>query len=236
MAVLRAFFDESGNLQGPETHVVFGGLVGQIDETSTFTRKWVELLGSDFTHIHMTDAMRLAGPFKGCRDTTRDEVLVECAKLAQAKSAMLVSSSMDKRDFLVLTNEQRSRFKNPAYGGFETCVRILAREFRRHDIHLWCDESEEYAETCLKLYKRLKSMNKDFALRLPSLTFANDEKFPGLQAADMVAYSTFVMQRDGASAHPVVREIDSIFRKNHKGKEHLVYAKGGSLGSGTIEP
>jgi hypothetical protein len=32
-----------------------------------FSRKWKELLGSEFDHVHKRDAMRLDRAFKGCR-------------------------------------------------------------------------------------------------------------------------------------------------------------------------
>jgi hypothetical protein len=238
MAILQAYFDESGKLQDNADHVVFGGLAGRMDEVSVFSRQWRELLGSDVDHIHMKDAMRLEGAFKGWKgkESARDELLIECAKLAWSESGMLIVSEMDKNDFLTLAPSQRKRLKNPTYGGFETCIRALAAEFTGHDLHVWYDESQEYAETCLKLYRRLKSMNTDLARRLPSLTFADDEKYPGLQAADMVAYSAYVVQRDGTAAPRVVREIRTIFRGAQRGgKKHLLYTKGASLGSGILE-
>jgi hypothetical protein len=235
MAVLQAYFDESGKLKDKGEHVVFGGIAGRLDEVSVFSRRWKEVLGSDVDHIHMRDAMRLEGEFEGYDETRRDEILIECAKVAQSSSAMIVVSEMDKNDFLGLAQEEQQRLNNPTYGGFEACVRSLARQFYNHDLYLWYDESQEYAETCLKLYQRMKNLNTDLLRRLPSLTFADDQQFPGLQAADMIAYCAYVVQRDRSNAKKVIREILSIFKKEFNGQEHLLYLRGGQLGSGILE-
>jgi len=238
MMALQAYFDESGKLQDKNAdHVVFGGIAGKMDEVSVFSRKWQAILGSDVDHIHMKDAMHFNGAFRGWgnRESRRDEILIECAKVAFENSAMLIVSEMEKKAFHSLAETQRKRLKNPVYGGFEGCVRALAQSFPGHDFNLWYDESQEYAETCLKMYQRMKSMHVNFAHRLPSITFANDEKCPGLQAADMVAYSAFVVGRDGSSAPRIVKAINSTLRKEINGKGHLLYTKGETLGSGILE-
>src|SRR5437588_7221421 len=95
-------------------------LAWKMDEVSAFSRKWGDLLGSDVGHIQMADAMRMEGAFKGWngKESMRDELLVECAKLAQSESARLIVSVMDKNDFLSLAQTQKERLKNPVYGGF----------------------------------------------------------------------------------------------------------------------
>src|SRR5437899_2180087 len=83
---------------------------------------------SDIYHVNMKDAMRLQGAFKAWKGKPgrRDELLIECAKLAQAEAGMLFVSVMDKGDFLSLAASQKNRLKNPVFGGFEICVRALA--------------------------------------------------------------------------------------------------------------
>ncbi len=238
MAILQAYFDESGKLHDDGDYVVFGGLAGRMDEVSVFSRKWRELLGSDVDHVHMRDAMRMEGAFRAWKgkEARRDELLIECAKLAHSQSARLIVSEMDKADFRKLAPSEQRRLKNPAYGGFEACIRALASSFSGDDLHIWYDESQEYAGVCLKLYQKIKNLNTDLARRLPSVTFANDEKYPGLQAADMVAYSAYVIKRDGSASQKVVQEINSILNKRRDhGMRHLLYVKGSSLGSGILE-
>ena len=237
LAVLQGYFDESGHLNDQADHVIFGGVAGRLDEVSVFSRKWRELLGSDVDHIHMRDAMRCEGAFRGWKDKedARDELLIEAARLIQSESAMLVVSDMDKQDFRSLPRDQQKKLKNPTYGGFEICIRGVIAQFPTHDLHVWCDESEEYASTCLKIYQRMKSLNTQLASRLPSITFANDEKYPGLQAADMVVYSSYVTTRDGPSAPKVVQEIYTLLSKERHGKQRLVYSKGATLGGGILE-
>ncbi|MGC2694485.1 MAG: hypothetical protein WA738_01715, partial [Candidatus Angelobacter sp.] len=120
-----------------------GRRLGQPATPSKDGRNFVQTMGSTsegaFRH------------WKG-KERKRDELLIECAKLAQSEAARLFVSVMEKHDFLSLAQTQQERFKNPVYGGFETCVKVLASEFKGHDLHIWYDEAQEYAETCLKLY------------------------------------------------------------------------------------
>src|SRR5258708_179697 len=112
MAILQAYFDESGKFKDKTQHVVFGGLIGMMDEVSVFDRKWRSVLGSSVDHIHMRDAMRLQGAFKGRTEADRDEVLVECARVARAESGMLIVSAMGKGEFLSLSPKRQRGLKD----------------------------------------------------------------------------------------------------------------------------
>lgn len=233
---IQVYFDESGKLQNRDQYVVFAGVAGHIDEHSAFSRDWAALLGTTVKHIHMRDAMWCRGEFNNWNDRgkDRDELLIECAKLTQRSVAMLIASPMSKADFRSLSTTEQQRLKNPVYGGFEGCVRVLAAEFKNHDLSLWYDESQEYAKTCLDLYHRIKSTSSALRNQLRSITFADDTKFPALQAADMVAYSTFVVRRDGESAPMIIREMYSIFNKKRHGNLEIVYGPGAALGAGAL--
>lgn len=233
--MIHSYFDESGKFKDHNDYVVFGGIVGRIDENSAFTRKWEELLGTDVTHVSMKDAMRLETPFRGWSETRRDELLVECAKLIKSRSGMTFVSEISKIEFATLPENLRRKLKDPIYGGFEVCMRSLVHEFPNHDLCLCCDESEEYASTCLKIYQTVKSRSLDLKPRLASLTFGDDTKFPGLQAADMVAYCANRVLRESFNAPPIVRVIQGILRAEKGNKQHLIYADTSSLGSGILE-
>jgi len=236
LMMIHAYFDESGKFKDPSDFVVFGGIVGRIDETSVFTREWRELLGPDIAYISMKDAMRLETPFRGWTEARRDELLIECAKLIKSRSGMSFVSEISKADFATLPEPLRKKLRDPIYGGFEVCVRALVREFPNRDLCLWCDESEEYASTCLKTYQMVKSKSLDLKPRLVSLAFGDDTKFPGLQAADMVAYVANRILREASNAPRIVREIHSILRADKGSKKHMIYTDTASLGSGIMEP
>jgi len=236
--LLQAYFDESGKLSDKSCqHVVFGGIAGRMDEISVFSRRWQSILGSDIDHIHMKDAMHFNGAFRGWKEkaSQRDEILIECAKVAHRSSALQVVSELDSPVFRRLDTALRKRLKDPVYSGFEGCVRVLAGRFRQHNFSLYYDESHDYAEECLKLYRKLKNLHVNFAARLTAITFADDSKVAGLQAADMIAYSAFVGKRDGERAPRVIREINAIFRQQVEGAGDLVYTNGDTLGDGILE-
>jgi hypothetical protein len=58
----------------------------------------------------------------------------------------------------------------------------------RDNVMLICDDSEEYSSECLRAYRRLKQLEPLISKRVPCITFADDQYYAPLQAADMYAY------------------------------------------------
>jgi len=86
----------------------------------------------------------------------------------------------------------KNLLKNPLYAGFDGLLnRIIQRSLQantsNNQFNLVYDLSEEYSVQCLKLFLKMRARSavKQF---FPSLAFADDQEFPPLQAADMVAY------------------------------------------------
>jgi hypothetical protein len=59
---------------------------------------------------------------------------------------------------------------------------------REENISMICDEDEETAWNCYRLYRRVKELEPNAGKKLASLTFANDVYYPALQAADMLSF------------------------------------------------
>ena len=54
--------------------------------------------------------------------------------------------------------------------------------------NLLCDDSEEYSSECLKVYRRFRKLEPGLASKIGSLCFVNDETYPPIQAADLMAF------------------------------------------------
>ena len=72
MAVILLALDESGKLDNTED-VVFGGCMFENSESHRFGERWNKRLDeSKIYSLHMKDAMRLGGNFRGWKDPDRD--------------------------------------------------------------------------------------------------------------------------------------------------------------------
>ena len=222
MAVFQAYFDESGKLDDQE-FVVFAGCVASISDWQSLSDKWYGVLGSQVRYIHMKEAMRKSGEFKHVKRKDRDEILVAAIELAIQRYAFSVHLSVKTSDFKTLGLRLRDRLKNPVYCCFEGMVLHLlhssaaiekqsGRDYG-HSFQLFCDSSEEYSCQILKLYHRLRTLDKQVRDRFQCLTFAEDEHFPPLQVADIVAYCRR-RENTGELDQPVLRKLVELLDKN----------------------
>jgi hypothetical protein len=189
----------------------------------------------------MKEAMHAHGPFSGwkSRDSERDALLIELAEMLQPLVGFHVATPMASAQFKLLPQATREGLKNPQYCGFEACMRaVIATVKNPHmKVALLCDCSEQYSVECLRLYLRMRAHNQVFKDKCASLTFCEDEDFPPLQAADMLAYcirSDYTRQI--TSPPKVVDDLLTIFRRDGSRDTAFVYelAKA-NLGSGILE-
>ena len=54
-------------------------------------------------------------------------------------------------------------------------------------VSIMCDDDEETAWNFYQLYRQFKKIDRDFRKKLVSVSFSNDELYPALQAADLIA-------------------------------------------------
>jgi hypothetical protein len=121
MAAILLALDESGKLDNTED-VVFGGCMFENSESHRFGQKWNDRLDSSKIYaLHMKDAMRLGGDFRGWNEPDRDKLLLDLAALAAESRPvpMLVAAPMSTKEFRTLPQADQERLKNPVYCGFE---------------------------------------------------------------------------------------------------------------------
>jgi len=77
---------------------------------------------------------------------------------------------------------------NPHYLAFITGTAVCTKYVGDNDrLSLVCDDDQATAENCYKIYQRLRVLRPDIKAKFIALTFADDEQFPALQAADLFA-------------------------------------------------
>lgn len=248
MGVFQAYFDESGKL-ADKPFVVFAGCVAEISDWESFSNKWNDMLGTDIRFVHMTEAMGCSGEFKQFRgrEHDRDDLLVALVEMGFSRYAFSFYLPIDSAIFSSLNEGLKGLLKDPVYCGFEGMARnliasanhIQAESGRQysHAFQLYCDSSEQYSLQILKLYHRLRSQNKDMRDRFQCLTFAEDQHFPPLQLADVIAYCRR-RQVSNQLNQPVLNKIIEVLDRGipSAGDLELVYeAHSRGLGHGTVE-
>ncbi|MBI3408078.1 MAG: DUF3800 domain-containing protein [Planctomycetes bacterium] len=244
MAVFQVHCDESGKLQDSKC-VVFAACVFAQNEVSGFSRKWNDYLrNAGIKYLHMTDAMRCQGEFRDWanRRRDRDDLLETLGQLLVDRTAFQSLSPMDVSHFRALPSDDQKRFKDLVYAGFDALMTTLmtdAANFQKpeHRFHLIYDLSEEYSSQCLKHFNKLRRMHESYRQFFPSLTFADDQEFPPLQGADMVAYCRKEVFLKGADGCPgVVQKLIKIILDSPRSSERSMrYGHGAALGEGILE-
>lgn len=236
--VALAVFDESGKLADSKM-VVFAGSVATAERWNVMSEKWNAEMGRrGIRYLTMKEAMHLRGEFQGRDPKERDELLLTLAESLHSIVGFHVAAPMSNAEFSGLPLHARQLLKNPQYCGFQACMHASVAFARNPNLKLalYCDSSEEYSVQCLKLYLKMRRLVAEFKDKCVSLTFSEDEHFPPLQAADMLAYCVRLdYTRDSAMPQPVIEKLLSIFGRDGTAHGGLSYTFGMSgLGDGSL--
>jgi hypothetical protein len=213
--LIQGSFDESGKLHDSEI-VAFGGCVGTAAQMAALLPVWSGLLQENkLTHTSMKEAMHFRGPYEGWGEqiSRRDALLRAMARTIIDSKLMIVATPMTSREFKALPQEQKKKYGGDLqYCGFEACISVMLHTLPGASLHILCDLSEEYSEKCVRLFHKLRSRDALAKKSFYALTFADDERLPGIQAADMIAYCARAEHLRAAKVpEPIVEELISIF-------------------------
>jgi hypothetical protein len=93
-------------------------------------------------------------------------------------------------EFKALPETRRRRYKDPFYYAFDAGVLSLAKSpsiGADDEISLICDDSDE-APKCFDAFRRLRREQQFIKDKVPVIAFGDDQVYPPLQAADLLAY------------------------------------------------
>lgn len=195
MAVLQSFFDESGKFQDHQV-VTFCGFGASDSQLRDFNKHWEnQLRRCGMDALHWVKARRCGkalgdniGPqspkerindLKPFADCVNDYLGVGVATVFEVSG--YTSFAQDSKKLL-------GGADNPFYVQFLRTIMLLAEFARSEKITIMCDEDEETALNCYRLYRRVKEINPKVGKRLAAISFADDVNFPALQAADMLSF------------------------------------------------
>lgn len=197
MAILHAYFDESGKM-GDHPVVTFTGVCVSQTRLKDFDAAWNILLRQyGLKSLHMAKASRLKennGP-KMPRHQSPNERIVALVPFADCINEHLqlgLAQALDVRGFRSLTVSAKVGIGSPGdphYLAFARGLLEIANYVHDDDkISLICDDDENTAWGCYAHYRAIRRADDRVREKIVSLSFSNDQYFPALQAADMVAF------------------------------------------------
>jgi hypothetical protein len=191
--MIGAYFDESGKFKDHST-VSLAAVASMPMDFNPFGETWHrELFRAGLKTLTMKEALNVELPLSKKRPAKgiakRIEALmpfVECIR----KHLQLVScAAMDTIAFKQLPSDDQKLFGgNPHYVAFVKLLLDIFDAVKDEDtLTVVCDDDEETALQIYKLYRKIKLGWRDARHRLVAISFANDDFFHPLQAADMIA-------------------------------------------------
>ncbi len=196
MGILHSFFDESGKFQDHQV-VAFCGFGASDAQLKEFDKQWEnQLLRCGMDALHWVKARRCGkalgdriGP-QSLQERINDlKPFADCVNDYLGLGAACVFEVTGYASFAQDSKNLLGGSDNPFYVQFLRTVMLLA-EFARpgENITMMCDEDEETAWNCYRLYRRVKEIHPKVGRRLAAISFADDVYFPALQAADMLSF------------------------------------------------
>lgn len=195
LAMLRAYFDESGtHIGSPVTAIA--GFAATAEVWTAIETEWSKVL-ADFKDkgveaFHMTDCLAATGQFSRLDAFWRNYLVNSLAAILERSDIQAIWAGVNTEDWDDLTTpEFREQFPKPYDLCFDEVVRQLYR-WSRHGadgtpVALVFGEQTEYQtrnELALQAWRR----HPEFCRFIGSVTYSSPKLLIPLQAADMLAY------------------------------------------------
>jgi hypothetical protein len=197
MAILYGYFDESGK-QSDHPVVSFTGVCAVESKIPAFNDAWNVLLRQyGIRSLHMMKAARLKEKVgdrmrRGQTVKERIEALKPFADCINKYLEYGFIQAWDVKGFQAMSESARKKLgsvDDPYYLAFARGIAELIDYVHDDDkIALVCDDDKTTAWDCYRHYRGMQAADVEIRRKIVSLGFADDEYFPALQAADMLAY------------------------------------------------
>jgi len=206
MADFYLYADESGKFHKSD-QVSFCGYLTHLTEWERISMEWISArLAWDVPPLHMADIMfperakdnswvAVKEKWKDTWEKRRKEMLDEFAALIMRSHAACVGCSVDADHFRRMPDSKfKQDMRDPNFLSIHVVVMNALELVDRvagggKSISLVFDDDQEYATT---IYKYVDDLRTHFPIgkRIESICFVDDRAYPGIQAADMIAYET----------------------------------------------
>lgn len=244
MAIFHAYGDESGKLSGKADRTSFCGYVGHISAWSHFASLWNNCrMKWQVPPVHMSRIMfpdRQDDGWKKVKEEwgsgwekKRTIMLREFGEIVRGSDIVCIGALVDSQHFRILADKDalfKKAQRDPIHMAFHTFVMraIDATEVidKYSPIGIVIDDDKEFAMACYKQLESLKSLAErgpNFARvkeRVHAISFVNDASYPGVQAADMIAYEARRIMVERMTSPDATSDLydDLTFLRTHQPK------------------
>jgi hypothetical protein len=206
VAVYHIYGDESGKLRGNADRTSFCGYVGHVGMWDAFGEMWKDCRFKwQVPPIHMSrmmfpdsknDAWKKVKDDWGTQwEGLRDQLLRELAEIVFQSRIICVGAVVDAAHFRTICATDahfKALHRDPVHMAFHTFVMRGIDRVETVDkfspIGVVVDNDAEFA---MKVYEQFESLKHTFPKvreRVHAISFVTDDSYPGVQAADMIAY------------------------------------------------
>jgi hypothetical protein len=201
--IVTVYIDESGTHESGVT--ILGGWVGRLGQWAAFDPLWKRLLKRNgLTHFHSKPMRHSQDEFKGWSVKQKGDFMAAAAKVALKNLAFgftIILKDDDYKKHYVADHRPKEIPIDSRYGlCFRYCLGILptyakeAFKDRELDIHFVL-ESGGPSGDAHRVWKKVRASRKpneqEIIKTLKTLTEGDKADYPGLQAADVNAYSAY---------------------------------------------
>jgi hypothetical protein len=199
LAIVQNLFCDEGGKYHTGDVVSFVGLVVSPARLQTFNDAWQALLQSYELHsFHMrqlADVYSAHGP-KLPRDRTIPQTITALIPFADCINANLeigLIQAWDVKGYISMPTAAKERLggslDDPHYMAFvRGIVEVNSRLLENNTVNVICDDDLMKAWDMYLHYRAICQAMPEIKKRVAALTFARDDDFPALQAADMLAF------------------------------------------------
>ena len=214
MALFHIYGDESGKLSGGSDYTSFCGYVGHVSAWGVFAQHWNNCRFKwQVPPIHMSRIMypdskddewkKVKDDWGDAWEKKRNIMLRELGEIVRSSDIACVGAVVDCKHFRLLADRSplfKKAYRDPIHMAFHMFIMrgIDATEVtdKYSQVGIVIDNDKDYSMACYKQLESFKSLAETgptFARvkeRVHAISFVNDASYPGVQAADMIAYES----------------------------------------------
>jgi hypothetical protein len=236
--IVTVYIDESGTHGSPVT--ILGGWVGRLGQWATFDSKWKKLLkGDKLTYFHSRKFRHTKGEFKDW-NAERKNAFLDKAQRVSLKNlefgfVIALPDTAYEQHYVAGSRPREVQLDSPYGLCFRYLISIipgLAKEAfgdRKLDINFVLESGHKNAGDAERIFHKCKNTRtnnpEELAIiaMLGTISFGDKERFPGLQVADVNAYSGFQHEMRPTKLEVIELPIESTMKAAKKKRRTPVF-------------
>jgi hypothetical protein len=203
MASFYVYVDDSGKFANPKSPFFsFCGYVAHASEVERFSLEWLNLRYIwQVPAIHMSAIMHPEGDAEWQKvreawgagwEVKRDRMILEFSEVIRHSRMVCVGAVVDAKHYRSMRMSKFTKKYNPQNLAFLAVVMKAIKTTEVIDKHtpigVVVDDDREASLHCYEMLDHMKQAFPVVRERIGSLCFVNDNAFPVVQAADMIAF------------------------------------------------